>query len=112
MNNSITETARWTTTVGINQLTTELPEKYYLYQNYPNPFNPTTNIKFDLKNSGNVKIVIYNTLGREVMTLFNDFLHQGSYEVDFNGEELSSGIYYYKIVTSDFTDVKKMLLVK
>ncbi|MEO8210945.1 MAG: T9SS type A sorting domain-containing protein, partial [bacterium] len=112
MRNPIIETARWSTSVGINQISTSIPDKYNLYQNYPNPFNPTTNIKFDLIKSNNVKVIIYNLLGKEVQVLLNEFLNPGSYKVDFNGNDLSSGIYYYKIVTDDFSDVKKMLLIK
>ncbi len=109
----LTEIARWSTIpVGINQISTILPDKYNLYQNYPNPFNPTTNIKFDVIKNGNVKIIIYNTIGEEVETLLNEEVQPGSYKVDFNGDNLSSGIYYYKIVTNDFSDVKKMLLIK
>ncbi|MBK8981850.1 MAG: T9SS type A sorting domain-containing protein [Ignavibacteria bacterium] len=108
----IVETARWTTTVGINQLSSLIPDQYSLYQNYPNPFNPVTNIKFDIIKTGGVKIVVYNALGKEVNVLLNENLSPGSYKVDFNGSGYASGIYYYKIVTSDFTDVKKMLLIK
>ena len=112
MRNAITETARWTTTVGINQIGSVIPDNYNLYQNYPNPFNPVTNIKFDLIKTGNVRVVVYDLLGKEVAVLLNDILQPGSYKTDFNGDRFSSGIYYYKIVTDDFTDVKKMLLIK
>lgn len=110
--NPLIETARWATTIGINQIGTIIPDKYNLYQNYPNPFNPTTNITFDLIKNNNVKVIIYNMLGKEVEILLNEFLQPGRYKLDFNGNNLSSGIYYYKIVTDDFSDVKKMLLVK
>ncbi|HQY52041.1 MAG TPA: T9SS type A sorting domain-containing protein [Ignavibacteria bacterium] len=108
----IVETARWTTTVGINQLSSLVPDKFSLYQNYPNPFNPTTNIKFDIIKSGGVKVIVYNALGKEVNVLLNENLSPGTYKVDFDGAGFASGIYYYKIVTSEFTDVKKMLLIK
>ncbi|MFZ1322373.1 MAG: T9SS type A sorting domain-containing protein [Ignavibacteria bacterium] len=108
----IVETARWTTTVGINQLSSLVPDKFSLYQNYPNPFNPTTNIKFDIVKSGGVKVIVYNALGKEVNVLLNENLSPGSYKVDFDGAGFASGIYYYKIVTNEFTDVKKMLLIK
>ncbi len=112
MRNPLTETARWTTTTGINQIGSEIPEKYNLYQNYPNPFNPVTVIKFDVIKSNNVKVIIYDMLGKEIEVLLNNILQPGSYNVNFNGDKLSSGIYYYKITTGEFTDVKKMLLVK
>ena len=108
----IVETARWTTTVGINQLSSLVPDKFSLYQNYPNPFNPTTNIKFDIIKSGGVKVIVYNALGKEVNVLLNENLSPGTYKVDFDGAGFASGIYYYKIVTGEFTDVKKMLLIK
>jgi len=89
-----------------------VPEKYNLFQNYPNPFNPSTNIKFDIVKLGAVKIVIYDALGRESEVLVNEVLSPGSYNADFNAANLPSGIYYYKIITADFSDVKKMLLIK
>lgn len=110
--NALTETARWTTTVGINQISSEMPGNYSLYQNYPNPFNPVTNIKFDIIKSGNVKVVVYNSIGKEVGVLINEVVQPGKYEVNFNGEALSSGIYYYRITSESFTDVKKMILIK
>lgn len=110
--NPIVETARWSTTSSINLLGNEVPDKYNLFQNYPNPFNPSTNIKFDIIKSGSVKLIVYNMLGEEIQTLFNDVLAPGSYVANFEGGGLSSGIYYYKLVTDDFVDVKKMLLVK
>ena len=108
----ISETARWATTIGINQLSSVVPEKYNLFQNYPNPFNPSTKIKFDIVKLGAVKIVIYDALGRESEVLVNEVLSPGSYNADFNAANLPSGIYYYKIITADFSDVKKMLLIK
>jgi len=112
ISNVIIETARWTTTVGINQLSSVLPSSYSLYQNYPNPFNPTTNIKFDIVKNGNVKIVVYNSLGKQVSELVNSSMQPGSYEVNFDATNFASGIYYYRISTNDFTNVKKMLLIK
>jgi hypothetical protein len=112
MGSPITETARWTTTTGVNLIGSLIPEKYSLYQNFPNPFNPVTVIKFDIIKSNNVKISVYDMLGKEIEVLLNNVFQPGSYKVDFNGEKLSSGIYYYKITTDEFTDVKKMLLVK
>ncbi|MBL8006197.1 MAG: T9SS type A sorting domain-containing protein [Ignavibacteria bacterium] len=112
MNNVITETAIWTTTVGINQLSAELPSSYSLMQNYPNPFNPTTNIKFDIVKSGNVKVSVYNSLGKTVQVLLNENIQPGSYEVSFDASGLSSGIYFYTIETAGFTQTKRMILLK
>ena len=97
--------------VGIEP-NTSVPDKFALEQNYPNPFNPTTNIRYDLPKATNVQIVIYNSMGQEVKSLVNEFKNPGSYSVDFNASSLSSGTYFYKIITSDFTETKKMTLVK
>jgi lysyl endopeptidase len=100
------------TTVGINQLSSEVPTGYTLYQNYPNPFNPSTSIKFDLVKNGIVKLVIYDAVGKAVKTLIDNALPTGSYEYTFNAAGLASGIYYYRISANDFSSVKKMLLIK
>lgn len=99
--------------VNISQTNSEVPEKYYLYQNYPNPFNPTTKIRFDLPKNGKVKIQIYNALGKLMSTLLNKFLNRGTYEIDFNGKDLSSGIYFYMLTSEDEkAKTRKMLLLK
>lgn len=90
----------------------EIPTGYQLSQNYPNPFNPTTNIRFSIPESGFATLKVYNTLGQEVATLVNEFKHAGSYEVDFNAKDLSSGMYLYTLTTGKATISKKMLLVK
>lgn len=100
------------TTVNIVQTSSLVPESFLLHQNYPNPFNPVTNIKFDIIKSVAVKVIVYDALGKEVGLLLNENLIPGSYKVDFDGAGFASGIYYYKFVTNDFTDVKKMLLIK
>ncbi|MFZ4590994.1 MAG: YCF48-related protein [Ignavibacteria bacterium] len=96
----------------INPISTETPSKYSLSQNYPNPFNPTTNIKFSIVNSGDVKLVVYDIQGREVQTLVNESLKPGTYEAAFDGSALNSGVYFYKLITSTFSETKKMLLLK
>lgn len=98
--------------IGIVNLGTEVPQKFSLEQNYPNPFNPKTSIKFDLAKTGLVKLVVYDITGRQVSELVNGVYTAGQYRYDFNASELASGIYFYKLVTADFTDVKKMILVK
>ncbi len=90
----------------------EIPKTYNLYENYPNPFNPETKIKFDLPIDNYVMIKVYNILGKEIYTLVNDFKQAGRYLVSFNGSNLSSGIYYYKITAGNFEQVKKMILIK
>ena len=88
------------------------PKEFVLEQNYPNPFNPSTKIKFALSKAEVVKIEIYNTLGQGLETLLNEHMKAGQYEVEFNGSNLSSGIYFYQIEAGDFQDVKKMVLIK
>lgn len=98
--------------VSIKQIGTNLPGKFDLSQNYPNPFNPTTKIKFDLNKSGLVTLKVYDNLGRVVNTLVNENLSAGVYEVNFNAENLSSGIYFYSITNGSEKITKSMLLVK
>lgn len=99
-------------TVGINQNGTEIPESYSLSQNYPNPFNPSTKIDFSLPKSGNVKLAVYDMIGNEVALLTNGQLQAGNYSADFNATKLASGVYFYKLITEEFTATKKMMLVK
>jgi len=86
--------------------------EYSLDQNYPNPFNPVTSIRFTIPKAGNVSFKIYDITGKEVSNYYNGFLSAGSYTMRFDGTNLTSGIYFYKITTKDFTDVKRMILVK
>ena len=95
-----------------------LPENYSLSQNYPNPFNPSTTIKFSLKENSLVKLNVYDLQGREVASVVNDRRDGGNYEIAFDASNfnLSSGTYFYNIQvqgsTSDFTETKKMFLIK
>jgi len=100
------------TGVGINVISSVVPDKYELYNNYPNPFNPSTNIKFNIAKSGITKLNIYDAGGRQVSSLVNENLSPGSYEFTFNAADLPSGVYFYTLNTSDFTATKKMLLIK
>ena len=85
---------------------------YVLEQNYPNPFNPSTTIKFGIPVKNNVVVKIYNSLGVEIATLVNEVREAGSYEIQFNANNFSSGIYYYKITSGNFVETKKMILLK
>ena len=85
---------------------------FELYQNYPNPFNPVTEIKFNIPESGNTKLVVYNTLGEKVKTLVDDYLPVGEHKVNFDAGELPSGIYFYKLTSGKYSSVKKMILMK
>jgi hypothetical protein len=101
-----------TTLTGIENISTEVPSSYSLGQNYPNPFNPMTNVKFSIVKAGDVKVVVYNIQGREVQTLVNENLNAGTYEVKFDGSGLTSGVYFYRLVTEGFTETKRMILLK
>lgn len=98
--------------VNINPVSAPIPKDYSLSQNYPNPFNPVTNIRFQIPSAKFVKLAVYDMLGREVEVLINENKPAGSYLVSFDASELSSGIYFYKLITNDFSDVKKMVLIK
>ena len=91
---------------------TGIPDKFNLYQNYPNPFNPSTTIKFDIPKNGNISLKIYDLLGREINTLLNGFRTAGKYEVNFNGSNISSGIYFYRIQYEGESLTKKLMLIK
>ena len=98
--------------IGINSNTSEIINKFFLSQNYPNPFNPTTIINYELPITNYVSLKVYDALGNEVETLVNDKQNAGSYSVDFNAASLPSGIYFYKLVTENFSETKKMVVVK
>lgn len=98
---------------GVTQLLSgSVPETYTLSQNYPNPFNPSTKISFSIPKQGLVSLKIYDVLGKEVMTLVNEQKTSGNYEVDFNGINLASGAYFYRLESSEFVDIKRMILIK
>ncbi|MBC8484939.1 MAG: T9SS type A sorting domain-containing protein [Bacteroidetes bacterium] len=98
------------TIVGVTN--NQTPVAYDLSQNYPNPFNPTTTINFSISKPGLVTLKVYNVLGKEIATLVNDPKVAGSYSVNFNGENLSSGVYFYRLEANDFVAIKKMVLTK
>jgi hypothetical protein len=89
-----------------------IPTNFVLEQNYPNPFNPITQIRFSIAQATNVKLVVTNLLGSEVATLVNDNLNSGIYTIDFNASYLSSGVYFYTLITDNFKQSKKMILMK
>ena len=86
--------------------------RFILNQNYPNPFNPTTQIEFSLAKSGIVKLEVYNSLGYKIKTLVSQFMHEGTYSYTFDASGFASGIYYYKLVADNFSQIKKMVLLK
>ncbi len=98
----------------VQQISTEVPKEYRLYQNYPNPFNPVTNIKYSVKReTSDVKLVVFDITGKEIIILVNQKQSAGTYEVDFSGSNYSSGLYFYSlIIDGKLTDTKKMILLK
>jgi photosystem II stability/assembly factor-like uncharacterized protein len=98
--------------IGIQPVSNEIPNKFSLSQNYPNPFNPKSNIKFQIAKSGDVKLVIFDVLGREVTTLVNEKLSPGTYEVTWDGSSYPSGVYFYELITQDYSQTKRMVLIK
>ncbi|MBI5403330.1 MAG: T9SS type A sorting domain-containing protein [Ignavibacteriae bacterium] len=100
------------TATGVQNTSNEIPSVYSLSQNYPNPFNPVTRINFDIPKQGLVTMKIYDILGREVRTLVNEVKAPGKYSVDFNGTEFASGVYFYRLESNAFTDIKRMILIK
>lgn len=98
--------------VGIQETTKNLPEKCELMQNYPNPFNPVTNIKYSIVKNSFVTLKVYDVLGKEITTLINEYRKAGTYEIRFDGSKLSSGLYFYRINSGDFSETKIMTLIK
>lgn len=102
----------------IYDITTEIPSKYDLAQNYPNPFNPVTNLEFGIpalrgeSKFGFVTLKVYDMLGKEVSTLVNEKLNPGTYKVEFDGSNLTSGVYFFKLKVNNFQVTKKMMLIR
>jgi len=99
-------------TIGISNISNEVPDGYSLSQNYPNPFNPTTNLEFGISDLEFVSLKIFNTLGKEVATLVNEKLSAGTYKYSFDASELTSGIYFYTLKAGEYSETKRMILVK
>ena len=104
--------------IGIQPISNEVPNNFVLHQNYPNPFNPVTKIKFSIPASlsfgegPRVRLIIYDITGREVATLLNEQLSPGTYEVNWDGTNYASGVYFYQLQAGDFIQTKKMVLIK
>jgi len=98
---------------SINNNSSIVISDFRLFQNYPNPFNPVTVIQYSIPSGGNdVKLVVYNNLGKEILTLVNEKQNAGSYAVNFNGESFPSGVYFYKLYAGEFVESKRMILLK
>lgn len=98
--------------VGIENISIQIPERFALFQNYPNPFNSKTNIEFNIKLNDKFKLEIYNSLGELKEILFEKELIPGRYKFNFNGDNLSSGVYYYRLSSANFLETKKLILLK
>ena len=98
--------------VDENENQNNIPQDFTLNQNYPNPFNPTTTISFSIPSEGKVQLTVYDILGSEVQTLVNEIKTPGKYDITFNGNQLASGIYFYRLIFKEFSSVKKMILIK
>ncbi|RPI12635.1 MAG: T9SS C-terminal target domain-containing protein [Ignavibacteriae bacterium] len=106
-------TIKYTQQVGLTPISIEIPNKYFLSQNYPNPFNPSTLIEFSIpKNNVHIRLSVYNVTGKLITILLDEKLNAGTYKVNFVAENLSTGVYFYKMETGDFIESKKMVKIK
>jgi hypothetical protein len=96
---------------GIKEISASVID-FQLNQNYPNPFNPTTTISYTIPIQGNVSLKIYDVLGKEIITLVDEMKTAGNYQVTFNATQLVSGMYFYKLETNNYSQTKKMILLK
>ncbi|MBE2226885.1 MAG: SBBP repeat-containing protein [Ignavibacteria bacterium] len=103
---------KYSQTIGIQTISSEVPSGYRLEQNYPNPFNPVTNIKFSVPKSGFVSLKVFDISGKEVSSLVSSVLNAGVYNYELDASGLSSGAYFYRLSTENFNEVRKMILVK
>jgi hypothetical protein len=100
------------TVTGIDKNSDEIPYNFALMQNYPNPFNPSTNLSFVIGNSSFISLKVYDILGNEVATLVNEEKPAGSYEISFDASNLAGGVYFYRLTAGNYSDVKKMMVMK
>ncbi|MDP4190344.1 MAG: T9SS type A sorting domain-containing protein [Bacteroidota bacterium] len=88
------------------------PQEFILYQNYPNPFNPVTKIRYYIAKESNVRLTIFDTLGQELITISEGIKTAGTYETIFDASHFTSGIYFYRLTTDDFSEIKKLVLCR
>lgn len=112
LNNDDIVTIKYVQTVGITQITNEIPNRFVLYQNYPNPFNPSTVINFDLPQKSFVTLMVYDISGREVLRPVSGELDHGSFKVNIDSDALAAGVYFYRLKAGSFNETKKMVLIK
>jgi hypothetical protein len=101
--------------IGINPISSEVPNRYRLHQNYPNPFNPVTKIKFEIpvwNGRDRSALIIYDALGREITTLVDEKLNAGVYSIDWDGTNYPSGVYFYQLTSGSYSETKKMVMIK
>ena len=98
--------------LGLTIYNSEIPKEFHLYQNFPNPFNPITKIRFDIPSVRNVKLKVFDILGKEIESLTERLLSPGRYEYTFNAKNFTTGVYFYRIEAGDFVKVKKMVILK
>jgi hypothetical protein len=103
---------KYSHTTAVHNIGSEIPNNFSLSQNYPNPFNPVTIIKFEIAKEGFVKLTVFDITGKVIETLVSGNMNAGVYNADFSASKLSTGVYFYRLETEDFTDVKKMVLIK
>lgn len=108
----IIESVRWSTTSGINSVSSNIPKEFKLFNNYPNPFNPETFIRFDVAKKENVRIMIFDILGREITTLVNQVLEPGEYSYKWIASNIPSGVYFYAMNADSYKAVKRMMILK
>ncbi|MBK8552310.1 MAG: SBBP repeat-containing protein [Ignavibacteria bacterium] len=105
-------TIKYSQSTGIVHVSSEVPEKFSLFQNFPNPFNPVTNLEFGISDLGFVSLKVYDILGKELATLVNEKLSPGKYKAEFDGSGLPNGVYFYRLTAGEFTETKRMMLIK
>lgn len=110
--NQILTITEQNTVTGIDDITSSVPKDYQLSQNFPNPFNPSTQIQFSIKENSFVTLKVFDVLGKEIATLVNKELNTGVYNFKFNAENLTSGIYFYKLTAGKYTETRKMILLR
>ena len=103
---------KYSSMIGIQYINSNSPSQFRLTQNYPNPFNPNTTIAFSVPRRTNIKLNVYNSLGAIVYKLVNSEVNAGNYKVDWDASSFPSGVYFYKIETDEFSESKKMILIK
>jgi hypothetical protein len=103
---------KYNSVIGIIKTSEVIPDRYALEQNYPNPFNPLTQIEFDIRNTGFVSLKIFNLQGREIETIVNEVVEQGSYKISWDASQYSNGVYFYRLIADNFSAVRKMIVVK